>query len=795
MHHPPASTRPYLLFFIACALLAPFACPQEAYAANPVRLQPTFNAIDCPFPAPVNLKVQCGYLEVPEDRSQPGARTIRLMVAILKSTSPHPQPDPLIFLQGGPGMGAVGLIPGGSANFLALFLLHRDVILFDQRGTGLSDPLLNCPQQELINGQFLGKKLVFDEILPQVQQIVRDCREALLARDIRLESYNSTENAADVEDLRLALGYEQVNLYGISYGTRLALTVLRDHPQGLRSVILNSTFPPAANPYRDGLANMNRAFETLFQGCQIDFGCRLAYPNLRQVFYDLVDHLNALPVTVQVDDPQTGKAVPFTVTGDSITSLIFGQLYNTGILGRLPGLIYDAADGDYTQIVNQLWKTGQVNNSFATGMAMSVLCREEAPFAGDLAQRSSQYPAALRSQIDFSLLSGRLGLEVCKVWDVPAAPSSEEQPVAGSVFALILAGEYDPVTPPDWGRSAAAALENAYFYELPGVGHGVLAGGTCPQGLMLAFLNNPSQPPDASCIARMDAPKFTLRARLARPWVVLACLLLLSIFGWTGFHCGQQLWQQRDWLNWSAGRRALNIPLLAVSGLLVALSLWLNATGHDFGNFVVLVTARVVETIIPLMLAIQVSQAFSPEEEQGMEVLLACPRPPAWLLLERLGPALAGQTLIAVAGSLVTWGITGGLLITDLLRWIPPALFMGGLALYMNMTTRRSAFSLALSVLMWWAMSFMGVSLIQRWPVLWPLDIFMQPEDLQSVDYILNRLFISLAGIGLALLAARILQDEERTLTGTSSKTQVKNRVFRISRAERNSQQTFRNSS
>lgn len=770
-HHLP---YPIIIFF-ALAILLGFSSPNPVAAAEPVHFSPSFTPLDCPFPVPGGLKIQCGYLEVLEDRSIPNGPTIRLMVAILKSTAKNPQPDPLIFLQGGPGMGAVGIIPGSGAGFLTTFLNRRDVILFDQRGTGLSDPVLNCPQQEQVTEQNLGKPITLEEILPQAQQIAHDCRESLLGRGIRLEAYNSSENAADVEDLRQALGYERVNLYGISYGTRLALTVLRDYPQGLRSVILNSTFPPSANTYREGLANTNRAFEILFQGCQADFWCRLAYPNLRQVFYDLVDRLNSQPETIQAKNPRTGELAPFTLTGDSITSLIFGQLYNTGLLGRLPALIYDASDGEYTQIVNQLWESGRINNSFAIGMAMSVFCSEEAPFAGNLEQPADpHFPETLQRHIDISLMSGKLGLEVCKIWDVPAAPASDEQAVTGNVPVLILNGQYDPVTPPAWGQSTARALENGYFYELPGVGHGVLAGGACPQGMMLAFLNNPTQPPNSSCIASMPAPKFTLRARLARPWAGLACLILLGVFGWVAYRHLPRIFHQRDWLDWSIKQRTLNFLAPACTALLISLALWSNAVGNDHEAIPMLITARAVETIVSLIFAIQVSQVFSPEDEPGMEVFLACPRPPAWLLLERLWPALAGQTLIALAGSLVAWHMTGDSLLIALLRWIPPTLFMGSLALYMNMTTRRSAFSLALSVLMWWAMSFMGPTLIQRWPVLWAIDVYLQPEDLQMTEYILNRLFITLSGIGLVLLSAHILQDEERTLSGKSGRTRKK---------------------
>lgn len=771
--HVTPLLRVLLILSIAWAAVSLSKPPRVLAQADSSQIEkqlPVFHPAQCPVPIPKDLTVQCGYLEVLEDRSQPGGNTIQLAIAIIKSTGKHPQPDPLLFLQGGPGAGAVGWISTGAGPFFAPFLLNRDVILFDQRGVGWSQPRLNCPGQETFSTQFAGQALSLEEVLPEARRMVSECRAALSGRGIHLETYNSAANAADVEDLRLALGYEKVNLFGASYGTRLALTVLRDHPNGLRSIILDSTFPPAVNTFRDGIANSNRAFETLFTSCAEDTLCNLVYPNLHSVFYDLVDRLDAQPVTLQSTNPDTDEPVEITLNGVAITGMIFGQLYRTAILGRLPAIIYDAADGEFSAIEDIYWASSSLAEEFALGMSLSVMCSEEAPFADPQFTGDQQYPPALQRERQYMMLSGRLGLEVCQVWNAPPASPAEEQPVSGSVPTLILAGQFDPVTPPENGRLAAATLSNSYFYEFPGVGHNVLASGACAKGIALSFLNDPTHSPRARCIEEMDPPDFILRARIARPWVGLACLALLAALGWSIYRQAGKLWQNRQQFDWKTGRWNSNLAFAALTILLIIASLALNLAGADLEKFQALKTERLVESIISLILAIQVALAFTPEDEPGLEVLLACPRPPPWLLLERLGPILALQTGIALLSSLVIWWMAGGSLILALLRWIPPTIFLGSLAIYMNLVTHRSAFSVSLLNLMWWALAFLGVYLVQRWPIFWPAHIYLQPDELPLVEYLLNRIFITLVGAGIIGLAARIMQHEERVLTGNSQR-------------------------
>jgi pimeloyl-ACP methyl ester carboxylesterase len=173
-------------------------------------------------------------------------------------------------------------------------------------------------------------------------QALLECRERLASEGVNLAAYNSAENAADLNDLRRALGLAAWNLYGISYGTRLALTAIRDFPQGLRSVVIDSVYPPQVSLFADIPANGARAFGVLFDECAADAICAAAYPNLGSVFFDLVDRFNTDPVTFKVK-LHSGETYDVLLNGDGLMGLTFQSLYATSLLPYLPRLIFDCA--------------------------------------------------------------------------------------------------------------------------------------------------------------------------------------------------------------------------------------------------------------------------------------------------------------------------------------------------------------------------------------------------------------------------------------------------------------------
>lgn len=270
-------------------------------AGNPAPAS-TFQEASCSFKPAAGVvegrDLRCGYLTMSEDHNRPQGPTIRLAVAIIKASYAFPAPDPVIDLEGGPGspvlahLGPV-LTPNNIPN---VWPGDRDLILLDQHGIGYSLPSLFCTEfTTMPHATFL--------------QVMRACHDRLVREDINLSAYTTIQNAEDVHDLVRTLGYRQVNLSDLSYGTRLALTVMRLFPADIRSVVLDSTYPPQVNGFTGFPAAAQRAFDTLFQGCAADPYCNQHYPHLQAVFARLVSDLNQHPAPVQVTDPQTGKLV------------------------------------------------------------------------------------------------------------------------------------------------------------------------------------------------------------------------------------------------------------------------------------------------------------------------------------------------------------------------------------------------------------------------------------------------------------------------------------------------------
>jgi pimeloyl-ACP methyl ester carboxylesterase len=228
--------------------------------------QSTFEEADCPFKEPSGITLDCGYLTVPENYAEPNGTQIRLAVAIARHPSGNPEPDPIVYLEGGPGGSPLEfLYLTFNTQYQALFETNRDIVIFDQRGIGYSEPALDCPEMQALNIELLdyeldGATLTQDELDTLLVDSLMACGETLSV-DNDLSAYNSASNAADVESLRMALGYEQINLWGISYGTRLALTIMRDYPDGIRSVVIDSVYTPDVNLFSASPENLHRAFK------------------------------------------------------------------------------------------------------------------------------------------------------------------------------------------------------------------------------------------------------------------------------------------------------------------------------------------------------------------------------------------------------------------------------------------------------------------------------------------------------------------------------------------------------
>jgi Tol biopolymer transport system component/pimeloyl-ACP methyl ester carboxylesterase len=457
---------------------------------------PLYEPADCQFPESRDSEIECGYLTVPEDRNQPTGPEIRLHVAILKSTSPDPQPDPVVHLVGGPGGSLLDDVEPYLSRGGDEILEKRDYVLFNQRGTHYAEPFLECPGRTELQWELAGQGLTLEEQNRREAVFLLDCQEDLLDQGINLSAYNSAENAADVNDLRIALGYEQINLYGISYGSRLALTMMRDHPEGIRSAILDGVLPPQANLNEEITLNAYRALNAVFEDCAADAACSQAYPDLEATFYQVVDELNTNPLSLQLSE---GTVV---VDGYAFVEAFFRLLYSTDAIPWIPFLIEQASHGEYPEA--SIFAVPD-RSTRGTGMHYSVWCREEVAF--ESREEALAFAADLPSVFS-DLFADAYDWAVCAAWEAGVADPIENEAVVSDIPTLVLSGRYDPVTPPAWGRMAAETLAHSFVYEFPNTAHGAIRSNRCALEIGLQFLDDPTVEPDASCRDELGSPTF-----------------------------------------------------------------------------------------------------------------------------------------------------------------------------------------------------------------------------------------------------------------------------------------------
>lgn len=488
-------------FLSLCFLLSAsfFLYPSTAHAQS----IPDFAPDDCMFELPAGAvegqDVDCGWLTVPQEYANPDGPTLRLAVAIVKSAAPTSALDPLVMLQGGPGGSTIDifmsvLFPLGGNSPLRR---DRDIVLFDQRGTLYSEPALTCPEILTLTEDTIERRLTAPEANRLALEAYTDCLRRLEDEGINLAAYDSVENANDIEALRVALGYDEINLYGVSYGTLLALHAMRQNPDGLRAVILDSVAPPDLNFVPEVPRNMQRAFDELFSACAADAECSRAYPNLEDEFYKLVDRLNREPLRVPIADMETGERYDALLDGNSLINLTFQFLYSTEAIPGLPKMIFDLRDTGRSELLRVFWPILAFDRTFAGGMYNATLCAEDADFTQadvNLEGLRSEIVAANEGSADyFSAL--------CRAWNVPALPASIDDPVTSDIPTLIVNGQFDPVTPPAFGERAARTLSRSFVVTVPNGGHGSALSGQCAADILYAFLDNPTTQPDTGCLA------------------------------------------------------------------------------------------------------------------------------------------------------------------------------------------------------------------------------------------------------------------------------------------------------
>jgi pimeloyl-ACP methyl ester carboxylesterase len=505
-----------VILILALTGIIPAAAQETAQEADTVG---TFEAAPCFFDVPSGVvegeDVLCGYVIVPEDHADPDGPTIRLAVVVIKDDSAAHQDDPVMLLAGGPGEKVVtnALLFGQALQTMAR---NRDLIVFDQRGVGLSEPALECP--EFTDAAFD----LFDEPDPEVKikstfDALTTCRDRLAEEGINFNAYNTTQNAADVGMIRQALGYEHVNLFGGSYGSLLAQATMRDHPEGIRSVVIDSVLPLEKSLIVDASFTVTNAMLKLLDSCAADAACNAAYPDLHTVLFEVIDRLNADPVPIVLTSPLDSEQYDALLTGDGVLSNLFTFLYETQVIPVLPQAIYDVYNGDYT-LMTQLSSLQLARYSaLTTGMELSVMCTDDliGYTPDDLRAVMEELPPQLVGDVDFEMQVEYSWFGICANWPVDEADPSVREPVVSDIPTLALAGEFDPVTPPEYAALVVGHLNNAHFFEFPGVGHSVTVSNACAQSIVSAFYRDPTIVPKAGCIDDLPGVVFDLPVEAA----------------------------------------------------------------------------------------------------------------------------------------------------------------------------------------------------------------------------------------------------------------------------------------
>ena len=451
----------------------------------------------------------CGVMTVPENRSDPHSPTIRIGVAEVRSASPHPPSDPIVYLTGG---------PGGSAIVTAVKQISeglnrdRDVIFVDQRGEYHSDPALSCPEIDRFGITQTGLSVLAPSTGTQDLAAVRACRARLAGQGDDLSAFSTTENAEDIADLRAAMGIAQWNVYGVSYGTDLALQLLRLNPQGIRSVVLDSLVPPQVNLINQFWSSAAQGYAALFTACTQQVACARAYPDLAGQFTAAVNRLAGHPLSVAVPSTATQPARTVVVDGYTLANLVVVQSLSAGTFAGLPQMIHDVATGDGRSAAAALIAdvTSAPPGIVAYGLSFGVFCREGTAFtdqATELAAARAALPGFPTSVLTLVPQATRI-IPECGIWNAGRADPATLTPTHSNVPTLLLTGTLDAVTPPSQAYLAASTLTHSTVVPLTGYGHDTFDASPCARSLTVGFFDTPIHP-DVSCAATLAEPTFT----------------------------------------------------------------------------------------------------------------------------------------------------------------------------------------------------------------------------------------------------------------------------------------------
>jgi pimeloyl-ACP methyl ester carboxylesterase len=467
---------------------------QPAVSQVPDRAQaaPRFEESPCPFKADSQVlgQMRCGYVNVQENRASPNSRQLKIAVAILRSLGPAPRPDPIVIVGGGPGGPSIepriGSITRGTLDSLRA---DRALIVYDQRGTGYSDPAF-CPGVEIKLDPLVEARAADPREMKR--GALARCGDAMRSMGRDLSQYNSAVSALDLDDVRRALGYRQWNLLGRSYGARLVLHAMRLTPQGIRAVVLDGPSPPNRSAWLNRPADFADALHRLSAACTAQPGCNAAYPDVEQMLWQRVRELQREPRTVQVMRPD-GSPDSVRLTGSQLVGSVYEALNSRALIPVVPLLIHEIHNDTVTRALSRRLLD---RREMSWGMHYTVECFEVAPL------QTPQMRAQLRRAhpIAFELADIFDQAMTCQGLHAFRARSAHLAPVVSDIPTLIVTGEFDIATHRSGGPLVARTLRNSRVVEIPGAGHTESLQHECTRTMMRDFFNDPQRTIDSTCL-------------------------------------------------------------------------------------------------------------------------------------------------------------------------------------------------------------------------------------------------------------------------------------------------------
>ncbi len=487
---------------ISIVILISVSC----YSQNKKDFIPTFiESKETTHKIPKGQEYTFGYLEVLENRDKPNGNRIKLPIYIFKSRSENPKPDPILYTVGGPGYTSMR-----ASKYMEYYkyLDDRDFILFEQRGTQYAKPSLDCPE---------WAKAVYESNLPNFdsaktdslfQKAAKECNERLRKQGIDLDFYTTNQIAADINDLINVLGIEEYNLLTMSYSTKIGQVLVRDYPDKIRSVVMDSPLPLEVNYDEESVNNLLGALDKLLSDCQADADCNNAFPNIKSRFLKYLEEKTINPLEVKVENPKSGEPETFYLKGKDLITVFTSA--STGSVPNIPFEINKLLNNDLTSVKERLqYLFQEPGDGIGKGMRLSVWCAEENPFNSQekITIETNKYPEVK------GLSPTVFDNEICEIWSVKKVSEIENKAVRSDIPVLLISGEYDNETPVKWAESMANNLTNSYNLIFKGWKHGPTTYWSNPCAMQAAneFFNNPTIKPNPECFAEIKKVQYLKR--------------------------------------------------------------------------------------------------------------------------------------------------------------------------------------------------------------------------------------------------------------------------------------------